>query len=104
MENTPHRTPENLSRPAAFLEVKRAILNCASGGDVHEAEKMITRYILNVCEKPLRAERKLDLVYMMNWKISQLRADGIEMPEPQAIAYIEIPKDTLMHKFSLRNR
>ena len=63
---------KNLSKPAAYLEVKQTILQCKDSTDIKQVEKMIDRYIFQVCEKPLREERKADLVYMLNWQTKEL--------------------------------
>ena len=73
---------KNLSRPAAFLQVKHTIMNAKNPTDIKEAKKMIGRYILDVCEKPLREERMLDLQYILEWKISQMEESGITFEDP----------------------
>ena len=70
---------KNQSRPAAFLQVKHAIMNSKDEFEIKQAEKMLDRYILEVCEKPLREERKLDLQYIINWKVAQLREAGADV-------------------------
>ena len=87
---------KNLSRPAAFLQVKHAIMNSKNEFEIKQAEKMLDRYILEVCEKPLREERKLDLQYILSWKITQLHEDGIDLP--QATGMYEDPILNIHHK------
>ena len=72
---------KNLSRPAAFIATKHIILNAKDATDLKQAQKAIDNYIYEICEKPLREERKLDLQYILSWKINQLHADGFDVPQ-----------------------
>jgi len=56
-------------------------MRCKDALDIKQADKMICRYIYDICEKNLRAERKLDLVHILNWKIAQLKSEGVDTPE-----------------------
>lgn len=80
---------KNLSRPAAFIQVKHIIMNAKDATDIKQAEKAIDIYIYEICEKHLREERKLDLQYILNWKIGQMKNDGFRFED-------EI--DTIMNK------
>ena len=81
MKNSPTH-PTNISRPAAFLAAKHEIMKAKDATGIKQAQKAIDNYIYQICEKPLRSERQLDLTYILNWKIAQLRDDGIDTPEP----------------------
>ena len=89
---------KNLPRPAAFLQVKHAIINSKDEFEIKQAEKMIDRYILEVCEKPLREERKLDLLYILNWKVGQLCEAGVNLTDRQAVNLHEEPILNIYHK------
>jgi hypothetical protein len=89
---------QNISRPAAFLAAKHVIMNAMDATDLKQAQKAIDNYIFKVCEKPLRAERQKDLVYILNWRIAQLRDDGIDTPEPQNIDGWEDPIESKFHE------
>ena len=65
-------TLANLPRPAAFIEVKHHILRANTDAELLLAEKMISRYIFDICEKPLREERKLDLDHILAHRKLQL--------------------------------
>lgn len=83
--------------PPAYIAVKHVIMGAKDATDIKQAQKAIDNYIYKVCEKTLRPERQLDLVYILNWKIAQLRDDGIDTPEPQCINALEDPRDTEIH-------
>ena len=89
---------KNISRPAAFLSVKHIIMGAKDSVDIKQAEKSIDIYIYEICEKPLREERKLDLLYILNWQVGQLREKGISCPDAQKIGGYEDEIDTLIHK------
>lgn len=88
---------KNLSRPAAFLAVKKIIMNSADATDVKRAEKAIDNYIYSICEKPLREERRLDLLYILNWKVTQLREASIDIHSLPTTGKWECPIETEMH-------
>lgn len=72
---------KNLSRPAAYIQVKHIIMGCKDATDIKQAQKAIDNYIYEICEKNLREERKLDLQYILSWKINQLHQDGFDVPQ-----------------------
>lgn len=84
----PQTSLKNMPRPAAFIQVKHAIMSANDNFEIKQAEKMVSRYILEVCEKELREQRMLDLQYILEWKISQMA---------NATTF-EDPIDALMHK------
>lgn len=70
----------NTPRPAAFLQVKHVIMQCKTQIDINEANKMINRYIFNVCEKPLRQDHMEDLLIILDWKIEDLGLPSRQIP------------------------
>jgi hypothetical protein len=81
--NSKHRITsplKNLPRPAAFIRAKHIILNSKTATDIKEAEKTIDRYVFLICEKPLREQHRLDLLYILDWKISKLQKAGLPIP------------------------
>lgn len=88
----------NQSRPAAFISVKHIIMNAKDSVDVKQAEKAIDNYIYKICKKTLREERKLDLLYILNWQVGQLREKGIEVQDVQKIDGYEDEILNIHHK------
>ena len=93
--NTPNRhntdIPPNTPRPKAFIQVKHVIMQAKTQIDINEANKMICRYIYDVCEKPLREEHMLDLQTILDWKI-----DDLDLPRREL--GIEDEAETRRHK------
>ena len=89
--NTETMTTKNQSRPAAYISTKHIIMNAKDATDIKQAEKAIDNYIYKVCEKNLREERKLDLLYILNWRVGQLREAGVDVPDVQTVNMHEEP-------------
>ena len=87
----------NKTRPAAFIAAKHEIMNALDATGIKRAQKAMDNYVYTICEKPLRKEHQLDLIYILNWRIAQLRDDGIDTPEPQNISGYEDPITTEIH-------
>lgn len=103
MKNSPPPTG-NVSRPRAFLAAKHVIMNAKDRVDCVQAQKVIDNYIFKMCEPSLRKDHQLDLLYILNWKIAQLRDDGIDTPEPQTIGAYECPMETYIHARQMESR
>ena len=67
---------KNLFRPSAFLEVKHTILRAKDQADLHQARKMIDRYIFDICPKNMREEQQADLIYILKYQVGELLLNG----------------------------
>jgi hypothetical protein len=99
--NSRHRNPaplQNLPRPAAFIQTKHTITGAKNAAEIKEAQKMIDNYTYIVCKKPLREQHRLDLLYILDWKIGELQKAGVDVPTRTGSRTFEEPMLNAYHK------
>lgn len=70
----------NMVRPSEFLQVKHAIVRAKDEFSLRQAQKMIDRYIFNICPKTMRENHHADLIYIFKYQVRELLSSGVKLP------------------------